>query len=380
MSSEWASRFKHFALAVDYVDENIVDEIKELLQRYFEETLETCYFRFLMEGAGTETPDGVLPTLETVWSSSEEKTGDVALFAPGGRASGHLALCYEQRKPLWITAKDGKLLVDAGADVIDSWSRVKDLPPYHDYGDSNARTSIIVPLRYSERLFGVMDLEFEDNIPASGKAKKVVKLIADAVGRIVWLHRMTETQRDDTREAFSELERSYHEGTSPLHRHTVFVGSSGRADEQVMKIILSVLDEFSDLFDVNYWRAESSSGNIAEQVRGAIAEAEFGVCYISEPSADESSRYRFLDNPNVLFEAGMLQMLHELRDDRSELVSRWVPVREGPEIAPPLPFDFAGDRVVMVPREGGSGQVEEPAFAETLRKTVKEVVDDLNIA
>ena len=104
MSSEWAKRFKQFALAVDYVDENIVDEIKELLERYFEEILETCHFRFLMEGAGTETPDSVLPTLETVWSSSDETIGDVALFAPGGRPSGHVALCFERRKPLWITA------------------------------------------------------------------------------------------------------------------------------------------------------------------------------------------------------------------------------------------------------------------------------------
>ncbi len=56
MSSEWAGRFKQFALAVDYVDESIVEEIKELLQRYFEETLDTCYFRLLMEGTGTETP------------------------------------------------------------------------------------------------------------------------------------------------------------------------------------------------------------------------------------------------------------------------------------------------------------------------------------
>jgi hypothetical protein len=81
---------------------------------------------------------------------------------------------------------------------------------------------------------------------------------------------------------------------------------------------------------------------------------------------------------NVLFEAGMLQMLHELRDDRSELVSRWVPVREGPDFTPPLPFDFAGDRVIMVPREAGA--VEESAFADRLRKTVKEIIDDLDIA
>ena len=75
----------------------------------------------------------------------------------------------------------------------------------------------------------------------------------------------------------------------------------------------------------------------------------------------------------------MLQMLHELRDDGSDLVSRWVPIREGPDITPPLPFDFAGDRVIVVPREGGAGAVNQLAFAETLRKTVKAVVEDLMV-
>ena len=355
MSSEWANKFRQFALAVDYVDESIIDDIKELLVQYFEETLETCHFRFLTEGSGTETPDGVLPTLETVWSSRDEKSGDVALFPLGSRASGHLALCYQLRKPLWITAKDGKLLVDTETDLVDGWSKVKDLPPYCDYGESNSRTSIIVPLRYSEHLYGVMDLEFKDYILASTKAKHVMKTIADAVSRIIWLNRMTHTRRGDTREAFAAVHRGYHHGTSPLQRHTVFVASSSQADDQVMGTILKVLEEFKDLFDVNYWKAESSSGIIAEQVRAAIGDAAFGVCYISEPAMAEDSKYKFLDNPNVIFEAGMLQMLHELRDDRSDLVSRWVPVREGPDIAPPLPFDFAGDRVVVVPREGGGG-------------------------
>ena len=86
-------------------------------------------------GPGVSTPDGVLPTLETVWWSSDEMPVDVALFALGGRASSHLALCYQLRKPLWITAKDGQLLVDAGTDLVDGWSRVTDLPPYRDFGE-----------------------------------------------------------------------------------------------------------------------------------------------------------------------------------------------------------------------------------------------------
>ena len=380
MSDEWARRFKFFALAVDFIDDAIVDDLKELLQCYFMETLGVCYFRLLMEGTGTETPDGVLPTLETVWSSREDRRGDVALYARDGCSSGHLALAFESRRPLWITARDGSLLTTDNVELVDSWSRMKSLPDYVNYGDSSARTSIVVPLSYGERLFGVMDLEFEQYMTASTRGKEVIRLIEDAVSRIFWLNEMSRTQRDDTRAAFNVLERSYHHSTSPLQRHTVFLASSGRADAEVMSVILRVLGEFDDVFDVKYWKAEASAGNIAEQVRAAISDAEFGVCYISEPSPDATSKYRFLDNPNVLFEAGMIQMLHEMRDDHTDLVSRWIPVREGPGLTPPLPFNFAGDRVVLVPRADASGSVDVCGFEQTLRKTVKEVIRDLDLA
>ena len=98
-----------------------------------------------------------------------------------------------------------------------------------------------------------------------------MKTIADALERLIWLNRMNNTQRDDTREALAVLQRIYQRGTSPLQRHTVFVASSGQADDEVMGTILSVLEEFKDLFDVNYWKVESSSGSIAEQVRAGAS-------------------------------------------------------------------------------------------------------------
>ena len=378
MSNEWAVRFRQFALAVDYIDDNVIDDIKELLHRYFEETMGASCFRFLVEGVGTETPDGVQPTLETVWASSDEKVGDIAVFASDGRSSGPIALCFEKRKPLWITASNGDLLIEAADDLQDGWSHLK-LPRYVERGESTARTSVMIPLRYGERMFGVMNLEFDHVVPVCSKAKHVIRLIADAIGRIIWVHRSTERQREDTREAFWQLAESYQKGPSPLQRHSVFVASSARADQEVLDVILKVLGEFEDLFEVNYWRAEMGTGNIAEQVREAIAEADFGLCYISEPAEDDGSKYRFIDNPNVLFEAGMLQMLHELRDDRSEPISRWIPVREKPEVAAAVPFDFAGDRIIMVPRTDGTGPVVESELVETLRSTLKELVESLNI-
>ena len=76
----------------------------------------------------------------------------------------------------------------------------------------------------------------------------------------------------------------------------------------------------------------------------------------------------------------MLQMLHEVRDDRAEPISRWIPVRESDLVAPPPPFDFAGDRMVIVPRDADSGLLNKEEFGRMLRETLTRVVDDLDIS
>jgi hypothetical protein len=53
-------------------------------------------------------------------------------------------------------------------------------------------------------------------------------------------------------------------------------------------------------------------------------------------------------NPNVPFEAGMMQMLHEFRERRDVLTSRWIRIREDDKEPPP--FNYAGDRIVVLLR------------------------------
>jgi hypothetical protein len=381
--TDWPNRLRDFSRVVDVIEDDTFINIKSAISRYFESALGAHYFGVYVDGVSQETEEGeLIPALDCLWTNDNDRLRSVVPIRSTAHTKRLVVLSYLLRKPLWLVARDGGLLADTREQpdtLVDLWSRTQSLPDYRVAGDKESSTAILVPLEYGERRFGVMTLEFEDHLRVSERAKENVSTLADALGRIIWIWKTTETQLQGTRDAFDELERSYESLSSPLQRRTVFVASSGRADEVVMKVILDVLHEFEELFDVNFWRMEVASGNINEKVRSAIAGSDFGIWYISEPSGDSEGGPKFFDNPNVLFEAGMLQMLHELRDDRGAVVSRWIPIRESPEVSPPLPFDFAGDRVINVPRTEGVGAVDESVFTEMFRGAVTRLVDQLDI-
>jgi hypothetical protein len=78
----------------------------------------------------------------------------------------------------------------------------------------------------------------------------------------------------------------------------------------------------------------------------------------------------YRDNPNVLFEAGMLQALTNAPS--AEPVG-WIPVREDVRFSGPPPFDVAGERLVVVPRSN-PGSFNEDSFDVSLRNAVRALV------
>ena len=230
-------------------------------------------------------------------------------------------------------------------------------------------------------MFGVLNLEFKDCLPISARGKAAAKDLVAALSRIIWLHETNRTQLDDTRTALHQLQGGQDTAVDALRRRTVFLASSSRADASVVQTLRSVLnDDFDEYFDLEFWQEEAAIGSISEHVRTTIASAEFGVCYMSEPAHGDSGPAKYVDNPNVLFEAGMFQMLHQLRDDPSESeVSRWIPVREGPDLTTPLPFDFAGDRILVVPRNSETEEVDTEELADRMRNSVRQLITALGI-
>lgn len=119
--------------------------------------------------------------------------------------------------------------------------------------------------------------------------------------------------------------------------------------------------------------ASSRGGGFDERIgqdvrRAAIADrvvrSRHGICYFSEP-APAGVGHRYVDNPNVIFEAGML---HALINAPDAPPSGWIPVRE--DDSPPAPFDFADQRIERVPRDQ-QGQVLEDRFRAQMHRTTR---------
>ena len=74
-------------------------------------------------------------------------------------------------------------------------------------------------------------------------------------------------------------------------------------------------------------------------------------------SEAESIEQRYVDNSNVLIEAGML---HALRSSRLASTVAWIPIREADDRTDSIPFDFVTERMIQVPRESnGALMVDE---------------------
>ena len=109
-----------------------------------------------------------------------------------------------------------------------------------------------------------------------------------------------------------------------------------------------------------------TSGDINHHILSAIKAARFGIVYFSESKNGGDS---YIDNPNVLLEAGMMhsQMNTELNSEPTG----WIPIRESE--SPELPFDIASQRTIMIERDNGTINAEK--FKYDLDARIKTLID-----
>jgi hypothetical protein len=90
----------------------------------------------------------------------------------------------------------------------------------------------------------------------------------------------------------------------------------------------------------------ADSGAITAQIADKIVKSRFGICYFSEPG-QQPSQHKYVDNPNVIFEAGML---HALINSPDAPPSGWIPVREDDSPPPPSTSRPSGSRRSLATR------------------------------
>ena len=385
MRNDWLLRFRHFSLSIDTVDEENYRRIQQSLKTYLCKSLGASFFRVLVDGFQVPIDGALRPCLTTVWAEVAkghfgDQLANLPVLDAQGQPFSQSSYAYFYREPLWINASDeSDVLMTKPKRTIDSWSKAKHLPAYRDYGRGDSRTSILLPLEYDFRLFGVLNLEFRERLSCNEPSKLALRMLATSLARIVFLHQSHRSRKRSTNRAFEQLESLDSRISSPLEPRTIFLASSSRADREVMEILRRVLGSYKPLLLLQDWAEQASSGSISDQIARDIRSCEFGVCYLSElPAEGTGSVHSFLDNPNVLFEAGMMQMLTELQDPDPTEASRWIPVREDHRLTSAAPFDFAGERMVIVPRDPRGALLKEE-LEESVESAVQAQISDLSI-
>ncbi len=369
-----AHRLNHFAMSVDTIDDQAYQVLlDDLVRHYLLGTLKASFYSGRTDGVRIDADDGPRPGLKTFWSSREGDETVPVFRSDDDTYNGQLAYAYHRGKSLWITAPDGGPLSEAEpGSLVDSWSGCDDLPEYRTPDeDSNERTSIIVPLRYAGRVFGVIDVEFEKHHEYSVAARDEFKQLVEALARIVWLHETTKSATRATHGALEVLKQEFATVTSPLERPSFFVASPSNAEQDAVEAMMDLVHEFEDTYTVIPWDKMSASGNINQQVSDAITACHLGIFYLSDAAGGNGDGPKYVDNPNVLFEAGML---HALKDQPGARPVSWIVIREQEKLAGPIPFDLASERMVIVPRDD-DGTLRADDFTVALRSHIEASLD-----
>jgi hypothetical protein len=305
------------------------------------------------------------------WSSGDEDHS-WPHTKPDGSYTNVVTLASAKDQPLWIVDQENRPLSEAET-LEDQWSHNVDLPPYQPATNQAARLVVVLPLR-RQRPLGVCYFEASTYIGITEVAKIELACLAEALAILLDLYEANRAQFALHSAAIFELQERLENAKFPqLARPHFFLASPSGADTQVTTVIREVLHAFSDQLEFTDWAKISVSGDINVQIAKEITRSRFGICYLSEPAKESSEAdVRYVDNPNVVFEAGMLHARTAANEaqDGSEPAG-WIPMREN--ASPPAPFDFATERILEIPRYD-DGSLNEDRLREGLTERIRKLL------
>jgi hypothetical protein len=378
-TSTFAGQLKHFAQSVDIVDSTTFDQVRDLVRRYVEQGLRGQYFELVREELTGDGHGLRQSWLRTFWSS-EEKRHHWSIRDQDGNYTNPVTDAFDNDRPLWLVSSDRNPL-DQPENYRDLWSDASKLTRYWPSSNQPIRTVIIVPLAVRRRILGVFCIESSQYTEVTDVAKLELLRLAEALAILYSLWDINRAQAVSTHHAINDLWDFLNRAKFPkLAKPHMFLAFPSRGDETVHLLLEDVLSEFQDQLEWTNWSKMHDSGNISEQIGRDILESRFGLCYLSEPvheaesaeseaaGQNDATPRRYNDNPNVVFEAGMLhaRITAATEENVGEPVG-WIPLRE--KNSPSPPFDFAAERILYVPRSN-TGQLNEGLLRQVLRERI----------
>jgi hypothetical protein len=364
--STFAGQLRHFARSVDIVDDEIFERVRMLIYKYVRNELGAAYFEV--------TRDQLIeadPGLKMFWSS-EDRDHLWRIHQTSGSPTNLITRVFAEQRALWVVGKDKKALNEADA-LEDLWSQSRDLQPYQAVAEVPIKTLVALPLRRRRQL-GVYYFESSTYLGITDVAKAELQMLGDAIAILLELYETNRSQSMMTASAINDLQESLDAAKFPrLAKPQFFIAFSNRAKSDVVTVLSEVLHTFADRLEFTDWSRMSESGNVNAQIAKEIMRATFGVCYFSEPRSVESGDTpEYVDNLNVVFEAGML---HARTSDSATGgdAGGWIPLREVD--SPPVPFDLAAERTLHIPRFG-DGTLNQERLREMFSTRIERLLGD----
>jgi hypothetical protein len=351
----FGEHLRRFALAIDIVSPHVFETAFKAAATYLREAVSVVFCELLapMKVNGQPGLTSVFHPGGGGWSKT--------IRDHSGQYQGQISYAYDVGAALWIVGASRCKLAHTTEYVnllAPDTPPSPPLPRYEALAGDDIQTSVMYPLFDDGDRIGILNFESTDYLTPVNHLRSEFRRIADAISLLYALHRNCNCQTQNTHKALEELTR--HKATPLVGERRVFLASAVNADDGVIGEIRRVFSEFD--VEVQYWKEDGEPGDIQTHIWRKLSTSELGVCYFSEPAAGSQFMYR--DNANVLFEAGMMYAMVRTLG----VMSAWIPIRE--HSSPPLPFNFATERALFIPRSGGHLNTNQ--FREELRQRLRE--------
>lgn len=353
---------RQFALSIDFINRNNFADIKSKIIEYLRKHLGAHQIAFCIP-AEVDDSDG----FNTVWSFPKDNKSQ-KLKDSHGNYKRQLTLAMGEWRNLWVISGTDDHLSNENRG-IDFWGNTQDanLPPfYYSKSVKRSKTAIMLVTKNAQnKPNGILIIELERKVMISSALREELLFVAEAVGLLHASYTSFEQQNEATYKALRYLRSimdNVHLKIENEPRPALFLAYSERAPQDSLEIIQKVLDQYKDHVKKTDWKALHTPGEISQQIVDQIVNAKYGICYFSETvsSSRGKKKLKYEDNPNVLFEAGMLNIS---TDSEKGIGTGWIPIRE--KDSPGIPFDIISQRRIIVPRDS-SGNIDKKEFEKML--------------
>jgi len=359
----FAEELLQFAKTVDILDEELFLNIKKIIndyayQRWGVKYVKIMNLKFDIDGNRI---------LEKFFLYEYNKGGTQHEMVNIETSKGQMAYVIKKKKAVWIVSKEPELPLNDTEEYLDLWSGLEDIPEYQTImPNEKIKTSIIVPFYELEKerryLRGVANYEIPEVLSFNKESKEEILTLTNTISELLNLYNVRERQEHNSNYAVERLELKLESFNAMLRKNKIFIASPSKGNRDVKEVILKVLKEHYSEIEIVDWENNSETGSISQKMFDDINSSRYGICYFSEWSKEKE---RYIDNSNVMFEAGLMHSKFTTFNDETPL---WIPIREKESLD--FPFDVQGFNTLIVPRDK-HGKLEVEHLQEMLKKFMK---------